>query len=302
MSVFSSFFGGKQYSFDNYMEIFEKASEMLSAGKNNSNVKNILLQAVKLNDNASKNDIDTMNAIACMLAGPMFREMKNAFKLWDCILEIDPVNFNSLFYSLVYRLEFSSKEDALKNSEKFLQLDYKSGFANFKNKLEFMQEKSKIATKKSAEEALSDLYCTVGTFLFENEKYDLAIKALNISIEVDPSLYEAITNIANIYYHKKKDYNKALIYFKKAISAVPLAIQGYARSKGVDIRNKEVESYRKGIQTTGYTMVAQCLIVQGKTAEAEDELRDYFKDCWNYDGEKLESTIKKMIESIKNKI
>ena len=87
-----------------------------------------------------------------------------------------------------------------------------------------------IDQTKTQFESYPDMWETwvaIGNMYLQLEDYDLAIAAYTISVDIQPSNFIAIRNIAQVYETNLNDFISAEKYYRKAISANILLVQNY---------------------------------------------------------------------------
>ena len=123
---------------NSFEEISSAALSAMANDKSTKDILAILKQGVRLIGGSTPEDNENMNLIASLLARPRFREMETAVKFWECIVELEPLNFSALKCLVGFYIQQGRNEDVYQKGKLLLKSDYRDGIEKEKEIVRLM--------------------------------------------------------------------------------------------------------------------------------------------------------------------
>jgi len=296
---------------NSFEEISSAALSAMANDKSTKDILAILKQGVRLIGGSTPEDNENMNLIASLLARPRFREMETAVKFWECIVELEPLNFSALKCLVSFYIQQSRNEDVYQKGKLLLKSDYRNGIAKDKEIVGLMGSSAKEFDVQNPEKSTSDLYGFLGGFYCDHKDYALAIIAFNIALEIDPNNIDALNNIA-VTYFRKKEHSEALKYYKKCLEVTPNELlKEYRESmekhtidptsaKGLQAKAK-IKQMIKEAESEILFNIGECLLMLNKMDDARDALRKSIEKSEKFPHRDLSEVVEEILAELRKK-
>ena len=297
--------------FNSFKEIANAAFDAIANNRSNKDILAILKQGVNLIDGSAYEDIDSLNIIASLLARPRFKEMKTAVKFWERIVELEPLNFSALKFLVSSYIQQRRNKDVYQKGKLLLKSDYRNGIAKDKEIVRLMGSSAKEFDVQNPEKSTSDLYGFLGGFYSDHKDYALAITAFDIALEIEPNNIDALNNIA-VTFFRKKDYSKALKYYKKCLEFTPYELQKEYRetmekyaidpisAKGIQAKTKAKQMMKEAESEILFN-IGECLFMLNKMDDARDALQKSIEKSEEFPNRDLAEVVEEILAELRKK-
>jgi tetratricopeptide (TPR) repeat protein len=239
--------------------------------------------------------------------------MGMAVKIWERIVEIEPLNFEALRFLVSWYMHQGSTSDIYKKGKLLLEADYKNGIKKDKEITQFMGKAFAAEFGiQNLEKDTSSLYWHLGTFYIKNNDYPLAVSAMNVALELNPNNIDALNNIA-IAYFMMEDYAIALRWYKKCLSITPIEMyKEYEES--LEKHDLKPTSWMGGIQAKEKIRqliaqaeseilfgIGECLFLLNQTDDARDAFRKSVEKSEKFPHSNLTEAVEEILTVLQNK-
>ena len=232
--------GYLELAIKDYKEVIKNETKYASVYSNlanaysNVNEHNLALQAIEMALEIEPNNVDYLVSKANKLGN--INENGKALDLYNQIVDLYPSNPSNYYNRAYFYARIGEHEKALIDYGKSEDI---TNDQNLLKKLYFYRAKSYNAIEDHINEILDlnrviiidskyfNAYKNRGLAYGKLKKFSSAIRDLQKTIELAPSLYSHLYTEIALYYEDINEYEKAKENFEKAISAVPEEFDNY---------------------------------------------------------------------------